>query len=340
MRNQSFQARSKLHNLKRSAFLIAIATTLFLLKPSLSLASGITASGQTVSFYIPVSNNPRNRSPLINVQLFVDSAPIWLSALPTSIAGPVTIYPGQTMPLRMDFKSNNLFNPNQLQAEVDIEIKSNNQNLNAPRFIWQHRTSNAFETMSSELLDGVGQSFGDSISPDTFPPNSSLFFIGPSFTNVSDNLFISTQTETGIQAVDQQVPDSVVSGVAFTGFLLDLPASNITQLKPFISTFTLAEGNHFIVYASSDNAGNVEALNISSIAVDGTPPISNLSIGQPQFALSTTTLLVSAITPFVIASTDRSRVASPRALEIRSSALMDRASRFYRVRSRSRRPMD
>ena len=57
----------------------------------------------------------------------------------------------------------------------------------------------------------------------------------------------------------------------------------------FAQPFTLGEGSHVIRYQSQDNAGNIEPVNVSTIAVDATPPVTLLVVSSGPF-ISTSTL--------------------------------------------------
>ncbi|MEK6544134.1 MAG: hypothetical protein AABZ44_06850, partial [Elusimicrobiota bacterium] len=118
------------------------------------------------------------------------------------------------------------------------------------------------------------------MTPETVPA-----FAGPVFVDGQGYTYISGQTGIGFDAIDQVMEDAVVSEVAGTGIKIDQAAQSFSELTAFSSSFTLAAGSHFIVYASSDNAGNLESLKTANFTVDTQAP------GIPQ------NLLVSGFNP-------------------------------------------
>ncbi len=141
---------------------------------------------------------------------------------------------------------------------------------------------------------------------DTSPPVTTISIGSPTYTSPSGTLYVSTEAPISLSAVDPLIPQISTALPAFpgSGVLLTQIALDTNVFSVYSGSFTLAEGIHTILYRSVDEVGNVEATHQIQIESDGTPPVSSLSIGSPQFALSSTTLLVSSITPFVIVSTD------------------------------------
>ncbi|MBI4064568.1 MAG: hypothetical protein HY401_09765 [Elusimicrobia bacterium] len=232
----------------------------------------IVEIGDKISFDIPVQNDPTNPNFLENVRVEISSKPAWLNLLNTSVIGPISLPPGDSLVMRIDLEVGASFIPTNQRTEVLAELKTDTPNLHVPRLIWHFRTSNAFKTFSSETLDEEDHSFGGGISEDRDPPTTAVTFDGPLFVSGGDT-FISSSASIGLDAIDAIVEDAVTSEVAFIGFKVDQTAQNVDELNPFISTFTLSDGSHFIVLASSDNAGNAEAVKTSSFVVDGVAPV-------------------------------------------------------------------
>ncbi|MBI2070716.1 MAG: hypothetical protein HYT79_08950 [Elusimicrobia bacterium] len=234
---------------------------------------GVIEPGDTVSFSVVFNNSQNNQTALEDVRFVLLSAPPWLTSLPTSMIDPVVVPAGESVEFRLDFEVNNAFSLDEAKGEVIAEIKTSSANLNASRLVWQWRTSNGFKTSSAELRDEQGNTFNGSLSPDKEPPDTALSFIGPTFMDSQGALFISSSTALNLEGIDAIVVDAVTSEVAFTGFKLDQQVSDVNLLDAFVGTFTVSSpGNHFIVFGSSDNAGNAESVKISSFIVDAQAP--------------------------------------------------------------------
>ncbi len=232
--------------------------------------------GDKISFSIPAQNDAGNETDLENVRILISSQPAWLTLLGSSVKGPVTLPPGEGMSFRLDFEVTDV--PEQGRRKIVAEIKTDTGDLHASRYIWHIRTSNGFLTSNAECLDEEGNSFGGYVSPDSKAPITTHFLVGPSFTNGLNELLMATHTAIGLDAVDAYVEDEVTSDVAFTGYAINQIISDISQLTAYISTFTVSEGSHSIVYASSDNASNVESFKSLSFFIDGTPPLSEIQV--------------------------------------------------------------
>jgi hypothetical protein len=92
-----------------------------------------------------------------------------------------------------------------------------------------------------------------------------------------------------------------VSGVALTEYSLNGTTSWNTYTGPFTIS---AEGVTTLYYNSTDNAGNVEAMNTKVIMVDKTPPVTNLTIGTPIYIDSAGNVYVTSATNFTLTATD------------------------------------
>ncbi|MBI2069555.1 MAG: hypothetical protein HYT79_03055 [Elusimicrobia bacterium] len=240
---------------------------------------GVVEPGDKIALTIPLTNGSDNDGDLSNARTIVISAPAWLTLLPTSFTGPVELPTGESVDFILHFEINGSFTPAQAAAQVVVEVKTDVTNLNATLYRWHFRTSNGFKTSNAECLDEEGGSYGGALSPDTEPPETTLSFIGPTFTDSQGALFISSSTALSLEGIDAIVVDAVTSEVAFTGFKLDQSIGDVNLLDVFVGTFTVsASGSHFIVFGSSDNAGNAESVKISSFIVDVQAPATPSSL--------------------------------------------------------------
>jgi DNA-binding beta-propeller fold protein YncE len=135
---------------------------------------------------------------------------------------------------------------------------------------------------------------------DATAPVSTASVGSPRFTSADGTLFISTATPVTLAASDPALPGGRAgSGVARIETSVDGGAYAL-----YSAPLTFSEGRHTLLYRAVDAVGNVEAARSLSLSADATPPVSALTIGQPQFALSSATILVSAVTPLGVAAQD------------------------------------
>jgi hypothetical protein len=134
---------------------------------------------------------------------------------------------------------------------------------------------------------------------DNLPPRTALAFGAPSFGPVP---FISPATPATLTAVDDGVAagDGAGAGVASTQWALDDGA-----FAPYTAPIRIAaDGAHWIRFYSIDKTGHPEFLHTSSAAVDGTAPVSSLSIGAPQATLASGEIIVGPATPLAVSAAD------------------------------------
>ena len=255
--------------------LVAVAWLCVTNAAALKSTPDIIEPGDVLSFLVPVSNSGGNSEDLPNLRVEIVSAPAWLALSENSVKGPINLPAGESMTYRLDFEVTAEYSADLQTAELIVAVKSDAADLHAAQFVWNFRTSNGFLTYNSECLDGVGNSFGGSVSPDKLHPVTAHVFDGAMFSDDTGAVFVSAATRIGFAATDRFVEDAVTSEVAFIGYAIDpdpQPAS-IGELIPFVSTFSISsEGTHAIVYASSDNANNVEPFKTLNFTVDGTAP--------------------------------------------------------------------
>ncbi|HVA66119.1 MAG TPA: hypothetical protein VNK24_04250 [Elusimicrobiota bacterium] len=150
---------------------------------------------------------------------------------------------------------------------------------------------------------------------DIEPPRTTLAVSTPNYVSASSVTFVTGRSTYTLSSIDDlvSVGDAQGLGVAFQEVGVDsAPAlvfmdSNPAVGQVFNSAFSLSyssDGLHTVDYFAQDVVGNREAVHVATIAVDNTPPISFLAIGEPNVALSRSVVLVSSMTPMVIVSTD------------------------------------
>ncbi|MCM2267179.1 MAG: IPT/TIG domain-containing protein [Elusimicrobiales bacterium] len=120
--------------------------------------------------------------------------------------------------------------------------------------------------------------------------------------DLDGELYISTSTPLNLNATDVSSNSFALAGVATTYYLVDTepsPACLATAYDPaapggtcanpvYAGAFTLPEGRHSIYHLGVDNLGNVGAVGVSSVAVDGTPPGATLEINGTNVAAGAT----------------------------------------------------
>ncbi|OGR48983.1 MAG: hypothetical protein A2X37_00540 [Elusimicrobia bacterium GWA2_66_18] len=134
---------------------------------------------------------------------------------------------------------------------------------------------------------------------DGLPPRTSLAFAGPLFDGMP---FISTATVASLSAVDDArvVGDGAGVGVASTQWALDDGVFDAYTAPISIHT----DGGHWIRFMSVDMLGHAEAVRASSAAVDGTAPVSSLSVGAPRAVLATGEVIIGPATSLAVSAAD------------------------------------
>ena len=119
------------------------------------------------------------------------------------------------------------------------------------------------------------------VQVDTTPPVTQITFSTAPYVNGSGAVYIASSTAISFVALDT---GPINSGVAFTQYAVD--GSSFTR---YLLPFRITEGVHQILFQSQDQAGNIEPVKVSTVAVDATPPVTTLSVGSGPF-ISTATL--------------------------------------------------
>ncbi|RLF41266.1 MAG: hypothetical protein DRN12_03555 [Thermoplasmata archaeon] len=127
---------------------------------------------------------------------------------------------------------------------------------------------------------------------DNIPPYTTLLIGDPARGNR-----VTSHTLINLTAIDN------LSGVNETYYRIWYNGSWGNWLKYSGVFFLIGEGKHYIEYYSIDIAGNVEDIHNETFYVDDTPPLTTLSIGNPNFEY--TTLYITSDTNFYLSSHDK-----------------------------------
>lgn len=127
---------------------------------------------------------------------------------------------------------------------------------------------------------------------DSLAPVTTLSIGAPQY--AAAPTFVTPATPLSLSASDSG------SGVASTEFAVDAGA-----FSAYSAPFELSgDGLHTVRYFSTDAAGNEEAVETSSVAVDATAPVSSLSFGAPKAVLEDGSVVVSSRTPIGVSAQD------------------------------------
>ena len=137
---------------------------------------------------------------------------------------------------------------------------------------------------------------------DNTPPITRLAIGSPKYVNLSGNIYVSSSTPFTLSAEDNVGG----SGVAIAGYRIHNATydSGWTSSAPPIEFYLtgLADGEYLIDYNSTDNVGNTETTNTTTVILDNTPPTTTLAIGEPKYISDKT--YVTPDTPFTLEATD------------------------------------
>ncbi|MBI4656491.1 MAG: fibronectin type III domain-containing protein [Elusimicrobia bacterium] len=127
--------------------------------------------------------------------------------------------------------------------------------------------------------------------PDGTTPLTTISFEGP-FYQFDDKIFISSRSYVVLTSTDPEIPGEIQSGVegiyyAVTPFE-ELPPETSDQYTLYKDSFTLFESSHTIHYFAIDNAGNTEIIHSSNVYVDGTGPVTALTMNSNPVLPDTT----------------------------------------------------
>jgi hypothetical protein len=137
------------------------------------------------------------------------------------------------------------------------------------------------------------------VATDSLPPRTTIAFGSPFYGGAP---FISPNTPASLAAVDdaRSVGDGAGVGVASTQWAVD--DGTFTAYAAPIRV--PADGSHWIRFRSVDALGHAEDVRASSAVVDGTPPVSVLTVGSPQAVLSAGRIVVGPATLLAVSAED------------------------------------
>lgn len=137
---------------------------------------------------------------------------------------------------------------------------------------------------------GIAGPVSFTVQMDNIPPQTTLTVGTPKY-EANGRIYVTGNTAFTLAATDNY------SGVAKTEYRIDGGA-----WTPY-GLFTISgEGAHDIYYRSTDNAGNTEPAKTLSVIIDNTPPITDITVGDPKH--SGVSLFVRGTTSVVLSASD------------------------------------
>lgn len=149
---------------------------------------------------------------------------------------------------------------------------------------------------------------------DTTPPSTSLTIGAPQHIDPTDNLYVTSATTFTLTSEDN--PSG--SGVASTFYRIYNGSYDTGWLEysaPFYLT-ALSDGEYSIDCYGTDNIGNTEPTNTTTVILDNTAPTTTLTIGEPKYISGTN--YVTPGTPFTLEAGDTGSGVSTTAYQIYS----------------------
>lgn len=133
------------------------------------------------------------------------------------------------------------------------------------------------------------------ITVDTLPPVTDIDILGPQYPGAYT--YINSSTEFGLNGSDSG------SGVNSTWYRIWNNGA-WSEWFPYTIPFNISgsDGATYIEYNSTDNLDQSEALNNITIYLDNTPPLTTLSISEPQIGKAPT--IISLLTQFNLTAND------------------------------------
>jgi hypothetical protein len=126
----------------------------------------------------------------------------------------------------------------------------------------------------------------DNTPPETYPQAGKPWHIGDDaiyVTSMTGIAFAATDMGSGVQAILYRIDES--------------------QWGTYTGAFMLSgEGEHTVYYRSVDQLGNTEAVKSIVLMVDDTPPVTDITVGEPGY--DSTALYVTSETEFTLSSSD------------------------------------
>ncbi|MDQ7772496.1 MAG: hypothetical protein RDU13_03115 [Elusimicrobiales bacterium] len=150
---------------------------------------------------------------------------------------------------------------------------------------------------SSDRVDNVEKARTSGLLVDGTPPATAFSVAGARYD--ADGLIYITKDSGLLLSVDDPVSNEVASGVLMTRYRIDGGVWTV-----YTGSFTItAEGRHTLEYLSLDRVNNTEAVKLVELAVDNTPPVSSISLGEPKFTAFGLSVLTPA-TPVALSAYD------------------------------------
>ncbi len=232
-----------------------------------------------------------------SLALRVDGAPPATSVLPS---GAFFVAAGQTYaPASFRYS---LAAQDPIVSGVASGVASTRYSLDSGPFIAYASTFSLTEgarLVSFQSQDNVGNLEllrSATIFVDATPPVTSLM-IGSA--PAVSGTFIGAGAALSLSAIDP-VNNGVASGVGATRFSVDGGTFAV-----YGGTLTLAvDGPHALSYYSTDDVGNAEAVKVTTITLDTTPPVTIAHVGSPQYTAGDGSVYVTPATPVSFTAAD------------------------------------
>jgi hypothetical protein len=140
-----------------------------------------------------------------------------------------------------------------------------------------------------------------SFPSDTTPPTTVLEVGSPKFVD-ADHIYITSGTPFTLEAQDN-IGGTGVASANYRVYNATYDTGWFSTSPPIEFCLTgLEDGEYSIDYYSTDNIGNTEPKNTTTVILDNTPPTTPLTIGEPKYISDTT--YVTPDTPFTLEATD------------------------------------
>ncbi|HNT98223.1 MAG TPA: IPT/TIG domain-containing protein, partial [Elusimicrobiales bacterium] len=144
-----------------------------------------------------------------------------------------------------------------------------------------------YSTTASPFAVAIGgQATPDVEAPDLWPPFTTLEPIEDVYIDGQGGNFISTGTTIGLLAEDDRggmVDTYYTPDLTEALFETGLVPASLGQFMTYSPGITLPEGVRRLGYGSADAAGNYELLKEATFYVDGTPPVTRLTVDGMEY---------------------------------------------------------
>ncbi|TPW18358.1 MAG: hypothetical protein FD129_4, partial [bacterium] len=166
-----------------------------------------------------------------------------------------------------------------------------------------HGVADGLRLLAFSATDALGNAESvrvATVAVDNTSPITSLAIAGGQQIPAGETgaFYASTNSVYALPAVD---PQSGGVAVGLDGTFLRVADGEPTATA---STFTLSEGRNALAYWSRDRLGNLELTRSTAVLVDGTPPVSAASVGNPSFTDEEGVRYVSSSTLMALSAQD------------------------------------